>query len=79
MGMVVDHSILKNVSVAMNLRVYCKFSLLTCRRDICHKHHKQRLCKIISTGVKLHFVKILLEQLLHVLFQFLVIFSHSNQ
>ena len=36
------------------------------RRDICHKHHKQRLCKIIITRVKLHFVKVLLEQLLHV-------------
>ena len=24
------------------------------RRDICHKHHKQRLCKIISTRVKFH-------------------------
>ena len=50
-----------------------------CRHDICHKHHKQRLCKIISTRVKLHFVKVLLEQLLHVSFQFLEIFSHLNQ
>ena len=25
------------------------------RDDICHKHHKQRLCKIIITRVKVHF------------------------
>ena len=24
--------------------------------DICHKHHKQRLCKIVTTWVKFHFV-----------------------
>ena len=29
MGMVVDHSVLKDVSVAMNLKVYGKSSLLT--------------------------------------------------
>ena len=28
------------------------------RDDICHKHHKQRLCKIIITRVKVHFVNV---------------------
>ena len=28
------------------------------RDDICHKHHKQRLCKIIITRVKVHFVDV---------------------
>ena len=32
------------------------------RRDICHKHHKQRLCKIISTWVKFYFVNVLFKQ-----------------
>ena len=27
------------------------------RDDICHKHHKQRLCKIITTRVKFYFVE----------------------
>ena len=48
------------------------------RRDICHKHHKQRLCKIISTGVKFHFVTVLLKQFMYVCTYFLVIFSHIN-
>ena len=30
----------------------------TCRDYICHKHHKQRLCKIITTRVKLYFVDV---------------------
>ena len=38
------------------------------RRDFCHKHHKQCLCKIISTRVKFHFVNVLLEQFMYVLF-----------
>ena len=29
-----------------------------CRHDICHKHHKQRLCKIISTWVTFYFVNV---------------------
>ena len=29
------------------------------RHDICQKHHKQRLCKIISTRVKFHLLNIL--------------------
>ena len=37
-----------------------------CRREICHKHHKQRLCKIISSRVKFHFVSVLLEQFVYV-------------
>ena len=28
------------------------------RDHICHKHHKQRLCKIIITWVKVHFVDV---------------------
>ena len=28
------------------------------RDDICHKHHKQRLCKIITTGVKFYLVDV---------------------
>ena len=31
------------------------------RLDICHKHHKQRLCKIIITRVKFYFVNVFLE------------------
>ena len=31
------------------------------RHDICHKHHKQRLCKIIITRVKFHLVNVFLE------------------
>ena len=33
------------------------------RDHICHKHHKQRLCKIIITRVKVHFVNVFLDQL----------------
>ena len=32
------------------------------RHDICHKHHKQRLCKIITTRVTFHFVNVLVVQ-----------------
>ena len=35
--------------------------LSLCRHDICHKHHKQRLCKIISTRVKFYFLNVFLE------------------
>ena len=28
------------------------------RVDICHKHHKQRLCKIVITWVKVYFVDV---------------------
>ena len=45
----------------------------TTRRDICHKHHKQRLCKIISTRVKFHFVNVLLEQFMYLSFNFFAI------
>ena len=40
------------------------------RRDICHKHHKQRLCKIISTGVKFLALNMLLEHLMLISFWF---------
>ena len=33
------------------------------RRDICHKHHEQRLCKIFTSWVKFHFVNVLLVKL----------------
>ena len=32
------------------------------RHEICHKHHKQRLCKIFTTRVRFHFVNVLLVQ-----------------
>ena len=48
------------------------------RHDICHKHHKQRLCKIFRSRVKFHIVDVLLEKFMYVLFKFLVIFSHVN-
>ena len=48
------------------------------RHDICHKHHKQRLCKIISTRVKFQFVNMLLEQLMYVSFFFGNV-NHVNQ
>ena len=38
-----------------------KITSLWDRHDICHKHHKQRLCKIISTRVKFYFVNVFLE------------------
>ena len=76
----VDEIRLKTTLLSVSF-LFCASRNLTAkhRRDICHKHHKQRLCKIIITRVKLHFVKVLLEQLLHVYFQFWVIFSHLNQ
>ena len=40
------------------------------RHDICHKHQKQRLCKIISTRVKFHFVSVLLVQFVYVSYSF---------
>ena len=32
--------------------------ILPVRDDICHKHHKQRLCKIITFRVKFYFVDV---------------------
>ena len=40
----------------MNLFLFDIVFLL--RDDICHKHHKQRLCKIITTRVKFYFVDV---------------------
>ena len=31
---------------------------LVLRDNICHKHHKHRLCKIIITQVKVHFMDV---------------------
>ena len=31
------------------------------RHDICHKHHKQRLCKIITSRVKFYFMNVFSE------------------
>ena len=45
--------------------VKCGYSVysMACsvRHDICHKHRKRRLCKIISTRVKFYFVNVFLE------------------
>ena len=46
------------------------------RREICHKHHKQRLCKIISTRVKFHFVSVLLEEFVYYHVVFVVILKY---
>ena len=43
-------------------------TLLPDRRDICHKHHKQRLCKIIINGAIFHFVIVLLKQFMYICF-----------
>ena len=43
-------------------------STSTLRPDICYMHHKQRLCKIISTRVKFHSVNVLLEQFMYLSF-----------
>ena len=32
------------------------------RHDICHMHHMQRMCKIISARVKFYILKVLFEQ-----------------
>ena len=32
------------------------------RHDICHMHHMQRMCKIISSRVKFHILKVLFEK-----------------
>ena len=31
------------------------------RHDVCHKHHKQRSCKIVSIRVKVYFANVFLE------------------
>ena len=45
-----------NVSVTISPLNYIQ--LWVYRYHICHKHHKQRLCKIIITHVKVHFVDV---------------------
>ena len=40
----------------------CICLYLTIRQDICHMHHMQRMCKIISSWVKLYILKVLFEQ-----------------
>ena len=50
------------------------------RQDICHMHHMQRMCKIISPRVKFYVWKVFFEQIMKVSFCFfLVIFSHVYQ
>ena len=53
-----------NLSVAEKKNANVKLG--SGRREICHKHHKQRLCKIISIRVKFHFVSVHLEQFVYV-------------
>ena len=43
------------------------------RHEICHKHHKQRLCKIFTTRVKFHFGNVLVVQFKSYYFGILVI------
>ena len=49
------------------------------RHEICHKHHKQRLCKIFTTRVKFHFGNVLLVQFKSYYFGILVISTNLNQ
>ena len=49
------------------------------RHDICHMHHMQRMCKIISPRVKFYILKVLFEQFMWVSFWFQVIFRHESQ
>ena len=51
---------------------------LKIRHDICHKHHKQRLCKIISTQVKFHFVNALLQPFMCASFWFLIMKTNDD-
>ena len=44
------------ISLRRKLSLAARFHKI--RDDICHKHHKQRLCKIIITQVKVHFVDV---------------------
>ena len=46
----------------IQIKVLWKKQFKAIRRDICHKHHKQRLCKIFTTRVKFQFVNVLLVQ-----------------
>ena len=42
----------------------------TARHDICHMHHMQRMCKIISPWVKFYILKVLLNSLFRYHFGF---------
>ena len=43
----------------LSLAIFVAIYTLLGRDDICHKYYKQRLCKIITTRVKFHFVDML--------------------
>ena len=49
------------------------------RHEICHKHHKQRLCKIFTTWVKFYFGNVLSVQFKSYYFGILVISTNLNQ
>ena len=61
--------------------MYSTYDNYPCRHDICHKHHKQRLCKIISTRVKFHFLNRLWNSLCmynFVVWQYLLILTNDK-
>ena len=71
----------QNQQAMTNQDIFLKFKtgILGDRHDICHKHHKQRLCRIINSRVKFQFVDVHVEHFMYVYFCFLVIFSHLNE
>ena len=46
------------ISDNVNKQIMIFFDLNMARDHICHKQYKQRLCKIIITRVKVHFVDV---------------------
>ena len=48
------------------------------RHDICHMHHMQRMCKIISPRVRFYIVKVLFEQFMKVSFCFFVMQANDK-
>ena len=59
------------------LSSHCEKETDVGRRDICHKHHKQRLCKFFTTRVKFYFVNVLLVQFT-LYYWLLVMLTHLN-
>ena len=47
-----------NVDLGVKTKFQSSHNCTGSRDDICHKHHKQRLCKIITTRVKFYFVDV---------------------
>ena len=69
---------IRMMTVKMTMMVTAMNMTVMTRHDICHKHHKQRLCKIVSTQVKFHFENVILEQFMFLSFWFWAIYSHAN-